>query len=584
MKRIIWLTICLLMTGFAFAQTQQGYVKTKGRLNSNGMVIAGTGISGAIVQVKGRSAVLSQANGTFSFPVSTPYFYIQNVSKNGFILIDPDVLLGQHTCSTSPLVLVMEDKKQQEVDLREAKAKTRNNIYKQYLKENEYLREQLEQNKIKQEEYDRLKQRLDDLQDNNEKLIKEMSEYYAKIDYDQLDDFYIQINQLILNGELTKADSILKSKGDLITDIFAFKTFQNLNTQKRYQQAIRDSIEKRQLEELAKRCYSQFEVFKAMHNNDSARAYIELRADLDTTNVYWQLDAGDFINEYIIVTFDSDCLYKDQIKKAPMLKYYNRACNEAKKLCGENSAVLATCYNKLGQLHFSYFQEEEAADYFSKALDITRSLYGENSEEVARCYLMKGESYSDPFAPHGVYNVIAFESYEKAIAIITRIYGDNSLEAAECYAGMGLVCGRDDITASSYYQKALDIYKSEYGEDCPEVGWVYYNYGRTYLVQADYSSRVGAQAQIVAESQFKKSLNYMDPIFYNEQIQYLTVALSYFEKALPIICSTYGDSYPFAIDLFLDIEGIKEEIIAIEQYKEDAEKEYDSLEVPDESK
>ena len=39
------------------AQTQQGYVKTKGREGYNKTVIAGTRIPGATIQVKGRTGV-----------------------------------------------------------------------------------------------------------------------------------------------------------------------------------------------------------------------------------------------------------------------------------------------------------------------------------------------------------------------------------------------------------------------------------------------------------------------------------------------------------------------------------------------
>ena len=58
--------ICLLIVGVATisAQTQQGYVKTKGRLGSNGQVIAGIRLTGATVRLKEQNLV-SQASGTF---------------------------------------------------------------------------------------------------------------------------------------------------------------------------------------------------------------------------------------------------------------------------------------------------------------------------------------------------------------------------------------------------------------------------------------------------------------------------------------------------------------------------------------
>jgi len=65
MKKTLFLLYFLILLFDASAQTQQGYVKTKGRLANNGTVIQGTRLSGAMVTVKGRNAVLSGSNGTF---------------------------------------------------------------------------------------------------------------------------------------------------------------------------------------------------------------------------------------------------------------------------------------------------------------------------------------------------------------------------------------------------------------------------------------------------------------------------------------------------------------------------------------
>lgn len=48
-KRVVLLAVCLVAIVSVAAQTQMGYVKTKGRLASNGTVIAGKRLSGASV-------------------------------------------------------------------------------------------------------------------------------------------------------------------------------------------------------------------------------------------------------------------------------------------------------------------------------------------------------------------------------------------------------------------------------------------------------------------------------------------------------------------------------------------------------
>lgn len=52
----------------AQTQTQQGYVKTKGRM-VDGKYVPGQGLKGATVSIKGRTTVLVNGNdGSFTFP------------------------------------------------------------------------------------------------------------------------------------------------------------------------------------------------------------------------------------------------------------------------------------------------------------------------------------------------------------------------------------------------------------------------------------------------------------------------------------------------------------------------------------
>ena len=47
-------------------------------------------------------------------------------------------------------------------------------------------------------------------------------------------------------------------------------------------------VQKTDMEEAARRCYSYYETFAAQHLNDTAAYFLELRASLDTTNMDWQ--------------------------------------------------------------------------------------------------------------------------------------------------------------------------------------------------------------------------------------------------------------------------------------------------------
>ena len=76
MKRGISILMILMLALGAWTQTQQGVVKTKGRM-VNGKHVPGQGLSGATITIQGRSAVLSQSNGAFSFPISSKTFMLQ---------------------------------------------------------------------------------------------------------------------------------------------------------------------------------------------------------------------------------------------------------------------------------------------------------------------------------------------------------------------------------------------------------------------------------------------------------------------------------------------------------------------------
>ena len=109
MKRL-FLIVFLLATSVSavIAQTQQGYVKTRGRLAANGTTIPGTRLSGATITFKGNRTVISGGNGVFTFAVPSKTFCITNVQKNGYQLYDQDLLGKAHKYSANDLLVVMD--------------------------------------------------------------------------------------------------------------------------------------------------------------------------------------------------------------------------------------------------------------------------------------------------------------------------------------------------------------------------------------------------------------------------------------------------------------------------------------------
>ena len=368
MNRIFITLLILSIAVFTFAQNQQiGRVKTRGRM-VNGVLQPGVGIQGAIVQVKGRSAVLSGNDGNFSFPLQSNTFLVQSVQKQGYQLVDME-LCRSYKSSSDPIYLVMETPEQQKEDRLAAERKLRRTLQRQ-LQERE---EEIDAMKISIDEKNHLLEELYKKQENNEKLIAEMAKEYAALDYDQMDALNQRISYAILNGQLTEADSLLRSKGDILSRIVQIKREQHAE-QTREEEIIREQKElaisrtgtRKKLEDVANDCYRFFERFKLESNIDSATFYIELRAELDTTNVQWQFDAGLYIQEQASYS-----------KHFGAKKYYLRILNmfESNKTdvsFGYNLIMNSTVKLNLGILYNQEGKNDEALESLFESLEERR--------------------------------------------------------------------------------------------------------------------------------------------------------------------------------------------------------------------
>ena len=110
MKRVLSIFIIMAMAAaFATAQTTQtGYVKTKGRMDSKGQLIPGTRLSGASIVLTGGHSTVSGGNGNFTLTIPEKKFFLKNVQKQGYQLVDQEILGKQYLYSANPLVITME--------------------------------------------------------------------------------------------------------------------------------------------------------------------------------------------------------------------------------------------------------------------------------------------------------------------------------------------------------------------------------------------------------------------------------------------------------------------------------------------
>ena len=371
MNKILALLFLLLAATFAFAQTTQaGYAKTKGRMDSKGNLIPGTRIGGVSIQLTGGHSTVADANGNFTLTAPDKKFYLSDVQKQGYVLTEPDMLKKQYVCSSNPLVISMETPSQQQDEKLAAERKLRRTLQQQLQKREQEMDSLRELNRITEEEYRAALQQIYDEQDHSSRLVKAMAERYVSIDFDNLDEFNRRISDCILNGRLQEADSLIATKGSIQSRV------NQLDQQLAANAQVREALEKSETlaritrDELAADCYHKSEIFQLQNQRDSAAHYLEIRARLDTSNVLWQLDAGEYLFQYMA-----------RLDQA--MTYYARALRLALSAeVGEKSLAIK-CYNHIGHLNFDKGEYGSALRNFQNALTHTVSVYGDHHPEIA---------------------------------------------------------------------------------------------------------------------------------------------------------------------------------------------------------
>ncbi len=470
MKRFFLFLAALALGLCATAQTQQGYVKTKGRM-IDGKLVPGQGLKGALVSVKGRTSILVNTDdGAFSFPVTETQFHLDSVKKKGYQLVDLDACPKTYKYSSNPLYIVMETPDQQLQDKLNAERKIRRNLQKQLQAKEDEIEVLKAENKISLEEYHQALQRIYDEQESNEQLISDMAQRYSEIDYDQLDEFYRQVSCCIENGELVKADSLLRSRGDIKAQVNTIlQRGQALQEEKeKLHQA--EAVQQADIDEAAKRCYSFYETFLVQHLNDSAVYYLELRAKMDTTNLAWQLEAGAFLDNYLA---DYD--------KA--MSYYKKASDYAISHPEGNLEHQVTSLNNIGYLLSSLNDFTKAKQYYDQALMIAQKNFGETHKLTADVYNNLGFHYIDM----GEFSK-ALEYIKKSSEILEVVLDPEDPIVATSYNNIGHVLAEIGETDSAmvYYTRSLAMREKALGTYHPLVATSYNNLGFCYVHRLDY--------------------------------------------------------------------------------------------------
>ena len=356
------MAICVLPS---MGQTQQGIVKTRGRM-VNGKLVPGEGLSGATVLLGDRNVVSNGTRGMFSFPARGKSYLVKSVTKKGYQLVDQEVCRN-YKYSADTLYLVMETPEQQQADRLAAERKIRRNLQRQLQQKEDEIEAMTASYAVK----DSLLSILYQQQGENEKIIADMAKRYAALDYDKMDALNQRISDAILNGRLTDADSLLRSKGDIVSRITQVRNEQQAEQMREAeilceQEALAVSREgtRKKLEDIANDCYRHSELCLINYQLDSMAYYLMLRAELDTTRVLWQFEAA----------------YRGVDLQA-CKKYYDRVIRLTQdNQSGNNLYLYATALNNIGTLYLSSGDSINAEIYFKKGIDGRRT-YAEQSND-----------------------------------------------------------------------------------------------------------------------------------------------------------------------------------------------------------
>lgn len=544
MKKHLLLTALFMLSLMASAQTQQGYVKTKGRM-VNGKLVPGQGLKGATVSVQGRTAVLVNSDdGAFSFPVPGPQFRLDSVKKKGYQLVDMDACPKTYKYAPNPIYILMETPEQQLQDKLNAERKIRRNLQKQLQDKEDEIEALKEENKISLEEYQKALQQIYAEQESNEQLISDMAKRYSELDYDQLDEFYRQVSYHIENGELTKADSLLRSRGNLTAQVNDILQRGQVLKEQEQQLQKAEAVHASDVEEASKRCLSFYETFYMQHQNDSAAHYLVLRAQLDTTDIESQNDAAKFLVEFLS-EFD---------KATP---YYQTAMRQAKQQFGERCEWVATIHYNMGMIHYYRSEFSEALEDFNEAMDIYTELYGASHPEVATMLNAIGLIHTNL----GDYQK-ALDYFLQCAEIRKAAFGENHIDVAATYNNIGYIYSvqSDFDKAMEYQKKGLAIKKALLGENDPSIAVSHTNIGSIFYYQRNIDSAAyylnrALEINIIAlgESHPNTAKCYGNASLMFSLKKDYEKALEYNTKSLNILKKVFGDNNPQAAQQYANV-------------------------------
>lgn len=464
MKRLFSLLFAVCILSISFAQTQKGIVKTRGRM-VNGKVEPGKRLSGTTITLNFGNALVSNGQGLFSFNVPAGKSYaLMAATKQGYMLADPEYTKRSFAYSAkNPFYVVMEDANQLQADIKEATDKVRRSLKRELRKREDELDELRESNAITQSKYDSLRVEFANYRQNSENLVREMAERYASTDYDQLDDFNRQVQMYIEDGELQKADSMIRSKGTFDERIARIQQFDKTNSLREEEiQHEQEELDKskelaaREKADLAQDLYNQSLIFLQQYQWDEALGCLRLRTELDANNL-------EYADDYAYL-----CQKQHHFEEA--IKYYKHVAALLESEGREDLYILKmTNVSEIYRFNVKY---KEQFDLLSDLLLRSEQL-DSSDPEISR---IKSNIYLNLGSYYQLQNQYAKSAeclqkgYEHLCYYINQSANQNESETIRMLIQIGASYGNmfHDQEALHYLKMALEKHE-DYVHRCPQV-------------------------------------------------------------------------------------------------------------------
>lgn len=443
------------------AQTQSGLVRTVTRPDAPSQRL-----QGVVVRVQGDyNPVMSDDEG--SFQVAMPgykngtAYTLAGINKGGYELREPELVGRQLPFSSSvPMEIIMVSRRQLQRDKQRIEQAARENIERYYEEKMNELNAQLASANLSNQEYEERLSALETEYDRFEPLIEQMAERYARTDYDGMSEADSLIQQAIEQGDLKLAQERILAKGDPAEREKKMKRIRRLADAQR--------------NELAEDYYHLHSIHMSRLEKDSALYYLLRRAELDTTNAQWQLDAGNFYDKMDRRFDEALVLYRRALRYAlanegpdalrtakahnniayalTRLGRYEEAMPEQRlatelyvRIYGAAHPYSAARLMNLGALHYYLQRIDSAQYYFDRAEQVYTAVEAtpEHEKNVYKLHaqLLNNQAALDVALKN---NESAYNRLNKALAILPQ---EEEEDLLLLYRSMTAVChmaGRTD--------------------------------------------------------------------------------------------------------------------------------------------